>query len=517
MAGIFVCYRRGDTEGQARALSTELEKCFGEKSVFIDVDSIAFGRDFRIALRESIESCDVFLALIGPSWLNAKDPDGRRRLDDPKDFVREEIGIALRRNIPVTPILLQNASMPSAENLPDDLKELAFRNAFEIRHTRWHADVRDLLERLGSVLPALSSPHVSAAGGQVEKGHIRRRPHWLNRRNAIGAAGAAAVGAAVVAPPILRWASKASKPTMRTISFDYAAVDENGAQLPMQKATASVFTEPISSDVGVSMVTVPDGSFVMGSPKSEPERRANERPQHEVSLRTFCMGSSPVTQAQWAAVVANKRVTNVRALDPDPSFFKAGDLPVESISWNDAAEFCRRLADLTGRDYRLPTEAEWEYACRAGSTGPFSFGPTIITQLANYCGVGGAVCGDNDGSSIASDVYDGVTYHSGAYGQGPIGIFRGKTTAPGTFPPNRFGLYDMHGNVWEYCQDVATPNYLEAHSDGSADLSGGGERILRGGSWSHNPAICRAAYRDQIAQDNQGWRGRIGLRLACSV
>ena len=192
---------------------------------------------------------------------------------------------------------------------------------------------------------------------------------------------------------------------------------------------------------------------------------------------------------------------------------------LQSISWNQADEFCHRLAEITGRDYRLPSEAEWEYACRAGSTGPFNVGPTITTDLANYCGEGGAVCGENDGKSIASDVYDGVTYGSGAYGQGPLGTFRGKTTIPGTFPPNRFGLYDVHGNVWEYCFDTASPTYADAPADSSAYVSGplGYDRILRGGSWSHNPAICRSACRDAISPDNPGWQGRIGLRVVCAV
>ncbi len=206
-------------------------------------------------------------------------------------------------------------------------------------------------------------------------------------------------------------------------------------------------------------------------------------------------------------------------LDPFPSSFKGRDLPVETVSWYEADEFCRRLAEMTGRDYRLPTEAEWEYAARAGSTGPFNLGPTITTDLANYCGEGGAVCGESGGKSVASDVYDGVTYGSGADDQGPAGTFRGTTTARGTFTPNRFGLTDMHGNVWEYCLDMASPTYADAAADGSAYLAGsaGADRILRGGSWSHNPAICRSAYRDAISPDNPGWQGRIGLRVVCAV
>ncbi len=125
----------------------------------------------------------------------------------------------------------------------------------------------------------------------------------------------------------------------------------------------------------------------------------------------------------------------------------------------------------------------------------------------------------SDGKSVASDVYLGVTYDRGAYGQGPPGIFRGTTTRPGTFPPNRFGLYDMHGNVWEYCLEVWSDNYADVPQDGSANLAGSQDspRVLRGGSWSHNPAICRSAYRDSNPPGFSGWQGRIGLRVVCTI
>jgi hypothetical protein len=149
VGGIFISYRRGDSEGQARALSLELAKYVGDKGVFMDVDSIALGSDFRRSLHESLESCDAALALIGHNWLDSKDAAGRRRLDDPSDIVRLEIATALKRNIPVTPVLLQGASMPTEQVLPDDLKELAFRNGFELSHARWHSDVREMAQRLG--------------------------------------------------------------------------------------------------------------------------------------------------------------------------------------------------------------------------------------------------------------------------------------------------------------------------------------------------------------------------------
>jgi formylglycine-generating enzyme required for sulfatase activity len=274
------------------------------------------------------------------------------------------------------------------------------------------------------------------------------------------------------------------------------------------------------------MVIVPPGTFSMGSPPDDPDHQDAEGPQHRVTVaRRFAIGKFDVTREQYALFAAG---TGGAALDPkcdwtDPKSrgepFRQGPRePVVCVSWNDANAYAAWLSARTGHVYRLPSEAEWEYACRAGTTSAFNVGPTITTDLANYCGTGGAVCGDSNGKSIASDVYDGVTYTSGAYAQGPTGTFRGTTTPAGTFPPNRFGLYDMHGNVWEYCLDRASDNYAGAPTDGSPNLSGpaDGERVLRGGSWSHNPAICRSAYRDFLAPDNSGWQGRIGLRVVCA-
>ena len=528
MSGIFISYRREDSEGQARALSIEVARYVGEDSVFLDVDSISLGRDFRQALHERLETCDALLALIGPGWLDAKDGAGKRRLDDPGDYLRQEIAVALVRNIPVTPVLVQGAAMPAPERLPDDMKELAFRNGFELSHTRWHSDVRELAHRLG-----LDGAHVAPAEAPANRGLKElaaapsspgatqpaavQAPGWLTRRRALGAmAIAAATGFSIAAPSIRRFIFKAPKPVLRPVGFDYATVDQKGTLLPTEKAAASLFTEALTSDVGIDMVAVPGGTFLMGSPIYEPERRPNEGPQRQVTVSPFFIGASPITQAQWTVVVMKRPEKTSYVLQPFPSFFKGDGLPVESVTWDEANEFCRRLSEIARRDYRLPSEAEWEYACRAGTTGPFNVGPTITAELANYCGTGGAVCGDNNSRSIATDVYDGVTYGSGAYDQGPTGKFRGTTTPSGTFPPNRFGLHDMHGNVWEYCLDRASTNYADSPTDGSANLSAPGDlRVLRGGSWSHNPAICRSAYRDFIAPDDPGWQGRIGLRVVC--
>ncbi|MFM6792266.1 MAG: formylglycine-generating enzyme family protein [Dolichospermum sp.] len=247
------------------------------------------------------------------------------------------------------------------------------------------------------------------------------------------------------------------------------------------KKTARFFTENLGNNIKLEMVLIPEGTFMMGSPENEKGSTDDERPQHEVTIKPFSMGKYPITQAQWQAVAALPQVN--QELKPNLSRFK-GDgstsltnhCPVERVSWHDAVEFCARLSNYTKRPYRLPSEAEWEYACRAGTTTPFHFGDTITTELANY-----------DGNYT--------------YGDGPKGVYRGETTEVGSFKiANEFGLYDMHGNVWEWCLDDWHNNYEGAPTDGSVwtGLSTGlsnDMKVLRGGSWRHYPDHCRSAYR----------------------
>jgi len=537
MSTVFISYRRENTAGEARALFNDLVARLGEDSVFMDVDSIALGRDFRSVLQETTASCDLMLVLIGRNWADAKDEVGRVRLENPADYVRLEIEAALKRDIAVTPVLVQGAHMPGPEDLPAEIRDLAYRNGFELSHNRWESDVGEMARRLDLGVPAdghhvkhialeqsglapsesrdiSAAPAIPRAKPQRE---LLGRRVLLTRRQTLGVAALAVVGigAAIAASSIRRLMSR---PSVRTISFEVPSVDETGMLIEPGKYSAAIFTEALGLNAGLDMVSIPAGGFMMGSPLQEPERQPNEGPQHHVTVAAFFIGASPVNQAQWAAVVSAHPDRIHVDLDPNPSFFKGIDLPVESITWNQADEFCLRLAAITGRAYRLPSEAEWEYSCRAGTGTPFNFGPTITPELANYCGTGGAVCGDSGGKSVASDVYNDVKYGSGAYGQGPAGIFRGTTTRPGTFPPNRFGLYDMHGNIWEYCLDKWADSYADAPLYGTAYLSGPTDspRILRGGSWSHNPAICRSAYRDSLDPSLSGWQGRIGLRVACT-
>ncbi|MEA5464241.1 formylglycine-generating enzyme family protein [Leptothoe sp. PORK10 BA2] len=261
------------------------------------------------------------------------------------------------------------------------------------------------------------------------------------------------------------------------------------------------YEESLAADVRLlEMMLIPSGTFLMGSPGGELERLEREGPQHEVTVSQFFMARYPVTQAQWRAVAAMPQVN--QELDPDPSQFKGDDRPVEQVSWHDAVEFCARFSAHTGRSYRLPTEAEWEYACRAGTITPFHFGETITTDLANYCG---------------QDRTIGNQEYSGSYGPGPKGEYREETTPVDHFDiANAFGLCDMHGNVWEWCQDHWHDNYEEAPVDGSAWIEGGdsSRRILRGGSWINFPWNCRSAYRDNLTPDYR--YNDIGFRVCCS-
>ena len=230
-----------------------------------------------------------------------------------------------------------------------------------------------------------------------------------------------------------------------------------------------------TNNIGMKFVWIPPGNFMMGSPKEEKERNADET-QHKVTLtRGFYIGVYAVTQEEWQAVMGN-----------NPSRFKGEKkLPVEMVSWDDCQKFCKKLQEKDRKPYRLPTEAEWEYACRAGTTTPFHFGETISTDQANY-----------DGNY--------------AYGNGKKGVDRKKTMPVGSFPANAWGLYDMHGNVWQWCQD-RHGDYPQKDVADPQGPENGKLRLWRGGSWGDDPECCRSAYRSGELPSHR--YGSIGLRV----
>jgi formylglycine-generating enzyme required for sulfatase activity len=289
---------------------------------------------------------------------------------------------------------------------------------------------------------------------------------------------------------------------LKTFQFETAQINKNGTGINRITKSAEYFAQDLGNGELLEMVHIPGGTFIMGSPENEEAYLEFQSPQHQVTVPSFFMGKYLVTQKQWRLVAALPKVKI--DLESDPSIFKGYSLPVEYVSsnfkgyslpveyvsWNHAQEFCDRLSQKTNKAYRLPSEAEWEYACRGGTTTPFYFGETISTELANY-----------DGN---------YTYGGGAKGE-----YRGKTTVVGKFPANPCGLYDMCGNVWEWCEDEMHANYINAPADGSAWLDTNSKlRLLRGGSWYGNPGNCRSASRNNNDLDHH--YNNIGFRVVCS-
>jgi formylglycine-generating enzyme required for sulfatase activity len=382
---IFVSYRRKESRHQTDRLCDFLKQHFGAGQVFQDVDGIPLGSDFRRVLTEQVAGCDVFLAVIGDEWLSIAGKSGARRIDDPGDYVRIEIEAALARNILIIPVLVDNASIPQAEELPESLRELAYRQGLRVRG---NPDFRDDVKRL-------------VRG--IEEAVSRGQP------------------------------------------------------------------KPFVNSIGMKLVLIPAGEFLMGSPDSDKDALDIEKPQHRVRItRPFCLGVYEVTQGQYREVTG-----------ANPSSFKGSDdLPVEQVSWNDAIAFCNKLSEREGlkayyqfgaeaqsggEGYRLPTEAEWEYTCRAGSTTRYSFG--------------------DDAASLGEYAWFNAN--------------SGKMTHPvGQKRPNAFGLFDMHGNVWEWCWDgydaACYARSPVVDPDGPPRASG---RVIRGGGWGNAPRVARSAYR----------------------
>ncbi|MDP8239915.1 MAG: formylglycine-generating enzyme family protein [Candidatus Hatepunaea meridiana] len=244
---------------------------------------------------------------------------------------------------------------------------------------------------------------------------------------------------------------------------------------------------------GMVFVKIPAGTFTMGSPSNEKDRLDREGPQHRVTIKSFYMQTTEVTQKQWREVMGTTvRRQRDKANRHWPMRGEGDNNPIYYVPWNEAKEFIKKLNKMyPGKSYRLPSEAEWEYACRAGTTTPFNTGSTISTDQANY-----------DGNYT--------------YGNGRKGVYRKKTVSVGSFAPNSWSLYDMHGNVWEWCEDWYHDSYRSAPDNGSAWVSpSGSSRVLRGGSWARDPRYCRSAYRRFVYPDNRN--DLYGFRLCYSA
>jgi formylglycine-generating enzyme required for sulfatase activity len=275
-------------------------------------------------------------------------------------------------------------------------------------------------------------------------------------------------------------------------TFDLVHVNSQGTIIKTVSTPGYQKKEDLGNGVFLEMVYIPPGEFMMGSNESDAEK-----PIHKVRIKEpFYMGKYPITNQQYKQIMGSS---------PSPSGFNAPRQPVVYVTWTEAKNFCYRLSEKTGKKYRLASETQWEYACKAGTNTPYYLGSTITPDLANY-----------NGNYI--------------YGSGRKGKYREKTTEVGTFSPNAFGLYDMHGNVWEWCEDDWHSNYQNAPSDGTAwikefNISNRKEfninnrkvkviyKVLRGGSWYNSPVFCRSAARYMLSQDlSNSYRG---FRVVC--
>ncbi len=277
---------------------------------------------------------------------------------------------------------------------------------------------------------------------------------------------------------------------LRAFAFDVATLDAERQRTERHRGRAQQFAERLGARATLEMVQIPGGTFTMGAPPDEPASRDAERPQHHVAVPSFFLGKHAVTIAQWRAVMGPLPAAMKMLGKP---FTANTRQPVVRVSYDDAQDFCARLSRRSRRAYRLPTEAEWEYACRAGTTTAFAFGKAITRALVNHDGEMVRLSAPNEEHTTTLPVG-----HLGA--------------------ANAFGLFDMHGNVWEWCQDFWHGNYDGAPADGSAWTADADKRsrVLRGGSWFKAAKDCRSASRSLSGETSVRSR-EIGFRVALSA
>ena len=449
------------------------------------------GERFDIRLKEALEGTEVFLAVIGARWLGLLEA---RAQHQERDYVREEIAAALTAKLVVIPVLMDRAALPQAASLPGDIRELASYHKHDVAHESFCRDLQALIAAIEEHRRARDRQAAAAVllAREKEKAEIEEtRRAWQAKRQLqpagdfpwkLAAVLAVAAGMTVLIVPLWQAGHKflpppaigtphagpAPKPAER-IAVD-AAITENahGRRFLPGAGNTERFKDCLNCP---EMVVIPAGSFTMGSAEDEPEREHGET-LHEVTIsKPFAAGSSAVTFAEWDVCVAEGGCGGHR---PGDQGWGRGDMPVINVNWIHAKAYTAWLSNKTGKEYRLLSEAEREYAARAGAATPFWWGTAITPERANY---------------------DGTYIYAGG---GAGGQYRQRTLPVKSFQPNPWGLYQVHGNVWKWTEDCWHGNYDGAPRDGSARTDGTcAYRVLRGGSWYLGPRALRSACRDQ--------------------
>ncbi len=529
MSNLFISYRHDDSSGYAINIYDRLANRFGHDRVFMDIDHIQPGEDFHDIIHEKLKSVQVAIVLIGKHWLNIPG-ESSRRIDNPDDWVRLEIATLLERKIRVIPVLVGGAVMPKSTELPECLQPLARRQAHEVSDNRFRTDIDRLIQVLETMMsaqppsPQTASPaqpdsekpqtEIDASRSRQSKSEppVTQPPKDINWFAISLGIIALLFGATALYNDFsnkIEDTGTFSSPYDASDNTPQTAIIEDTATVDTKVATATTPAVDQKTETRLpfepDMVRIPVGTFMMGSPESEKDRQSDEDPQRKVSIAAFEMGRFEITVGQFRQFVQDNNyrtvaeqngkgcyvwINNEWKQQPErnwqsPGFTQSDNQPVVCVSWDDAQAYVTWLANKTGKQYRLPTEAEWEYAARAGTPTRYWWGDDI--------GNNNAVCGD------CGSQWDG------------------KQTAPvGSFKSNTFGLHDTAGNVWEWVQDCWHENYINAPADGSAwgDANGGycSTRVVRGGSWVSNPQNLRSADRDRDVTEDANFN--LGFRIA---
>jgi len=424
---IFISYRREDSEHAAGRLAADLRNEFAPQQVFLDIASIDPGADFVLTLKRGLADCAAVLVVIGPRWLAVTDDKGRRRLDSPDDWVRQEIAESLRRpGVQVLPIVLDSSAMPDAEDLPEDIRPLTRRQALTLTSHHWSSDVARLVQLLRR-LPGVDGPLEGAPRGQVPEGNTTTS--WLSRRSAVrwGLVGAALVILATAGLVAFR----PNLVGMRTVAI-------SGAKpLYAPYKTGDVFRECVECPEMV--VIVPEVMETGGGMRdsSDPTLKPFAIGKYEVTRAQFFAAGAKVGQGCWDR--AGDREAMRQRSSETPGFEQTDDHPVVCVNIGEIRGYFAWLNSRTGAKptYRLPSEAEWFYAAMAGTgdVDPWGEDNARACEYANVYDSTAAV-GKPD-TPVAFECTDGYAFSA------PVGRFKA----------NAWGLHDTMGNVAEWLQD----------------------------------------------------------------